>query len=269
MILDNQTNFLYIADTLANKYPIFYEQFKSILSKAAINYAFLQNTKDASKRFIRFVYNPIYLQRPKYLKTISDVDSICEKLGIETIKSNILIDGGNIIKAKDKVIMTERIFKENPAKKRKELIKELEEILEIDKIIIIPTEPYDVTGHADGMVRFLNDDTLLINDYSLHESQNFINAFHRALKGTGLNCITIPCPYKYNPKNKGQVRGYYINYLQMGKTVIVPTFEKKEDDIVVRQFEQLFEGHQVGIVNCNDIADEGGVLNCISWNIQV
>lgn len=121
-------------------------------------------------KFVRFVYNPAYLQTKKYLKTISDVDRICEQIGIETIKSNILLDGGNVTRT-----------------------------------------------------------------------------FHNA--------------------NNDQANGDYINYLQMENTVIVPTFDIKEDDEVVKQFEHLFTGQTIATIDANDIANDGGNLNCISWNI--
>lgn len=87
-------------------------------------------------------------------------------------------------------------------------------------------------------------------------------AFHNA----GLNYIEVP----YNPyKNKSdlQANGIYINYLHMKQAVVIPTFGIAEDEKAVRQFEELFSGHTITTIDSNDIANEGGVLNCISWNI--
>ena len=46
------------------------------------------------------------------------------------------------------------------------MIDSLTELFEVDKIIFIPTDEDDIFGHADGMVRFIDDDTVLINNYS-------------------------------------------------------------------------------------------------------
>jgi len=132
LIPDNKTNFLYLADTLPKKYSNFFQQFEKVLNKCNINFELLPKTKDVwavdympiqveVDKFVRFVYNPSYLQSKKYLKTISDVDSICKELEIETIKSNIILDGGNVTRTIDKVIMTNRIFIENPGYNRKQL----------------------------------------------------------------------------------------------------------------------------------------------------
>ena len=225
MIPDSKTNFLYLADT----------------------------------------YKPKYLKSKADLETISDVDTICEQIGIKTIKSNIVIDGGNVTRTTDKVIMTDRIFEENPTIERKQLIKELQEYFGVDKLFLLPEQPKDITGHSDGMVRFLDKQTLIINDYK-EEKEEFKRAFEIAIHNTGLDYIKIP--YNLNGNNYDiQANGIYINYLQMENTVIIPTFGIKEDDEVVKKFEQFFTGQTIATVDSKEIANDGGILNCITWNI--
>jgi agmatine deiminase len=278
MIPDSKTNFLYLADTLPKKYPTFYSEFEKVLHHCNISYKLLPGTKDVwavdympiqidLNKFVRFVYNPTYLQTKKYLKTISDVDSICEQIGIKTIKSNILLDGGNVTRTSDKVIMTDRIFAENPTYDRKQLIKELHDYFEVDKLFLVPEQPKDFTGHSDGMVRFIDEQTVIINDFK-EENEAFRRAFEIAIHNTGLNYSKIPYNLSHNANND-QANGDYINYLQMENTVIIPTFGIKEDDEVVKQFEQLFAGQTIAPIDANEIAKDGGILNCISWNILI
>lgn len=277
MIPDNQTNFLYLADTLPKKYSNFFRQFEKVLNDCNISFQLLPNTKDVwavdympiqidKDNFVQFVYNPDYLRDTiKWSKTISDVDTICKQINLSPKKSNILLDGGNVIRTTDKVIMCDKIFTENPNIKEKDLIRELQELFQIDKLIFIPTNPIDFTGHADGMVRFYNSDTVLINDYS-KEDINFQLRFRLALHNAGLNYIEIP----YNPyanKKDEHANGEYINFLQMQQAIIIPTFGIKEDEAVIKQFEQLFAGQKIATVDGNDIAFDGGILNCITWNI--
>lgn len=276
MIPDNQTNFLYLADSLPKKYPNFFSRFEKVLTDCNIEFAMLPNTNDVwavdympiqidLNKFVRFVYNPIYLQPKKYLKSISDVDAICELMGIETIKSNIVIDGGNVTKTTDKVIMTDRIFKDNPTFERKELITALENHFQIDKLFFVPEQPKDFTGHSDGMLRFIDEKTVMINDYK-KEDEAFSRAFEIAIHNIGLEYIKIPYnPYQNTSYN--QANGDYINYLQMENTIIIPTFGIEEDEQVVKQFEQIFEGQNIKAIESNEIANEGGILNCITWNI--
>lgn len=276
MISDKQTNFLYLADTLSKKYPNFYECFEQVLNKCKIKFDILPQTKDVwavdympiqieMKKFVQFVYNPPYLQSKKDLETISDVDIICELIGIDTIKTNILLEGGNVTRTVNKVIMTERVFADNPTYGRKQLMKDLHNLLQVDKLYFVPEQPNDFTGHSDGMVRFVDEQTLIINDYKL-EKKEFRRAFELAIRKTGLDFIKIPYN-PYNNDNFDQANGDFINYLQMEKTVIVPTFGINEDDEVVKQFEKIFAGETILTLPSYEIANDGGVLNCITWNI--
>lgn len=277
MITDSQTNFLYLADTLPTKYPDFYKRFENVLKNYNIPFDFLPKTKDVwavdympiqtdFNKFVLFVYNPSYLQTKKYLKTISDVDEICKAIGIETFKTDINIDGGNVTRWTNKVIMTDRVFKDNPTYERKQLIKELYELLQVDKIYFVPEQPGDFTGHSDGMVRFVDEHTVIINDYK-QEKEEFYRAFEIAIHNTGLDYITIPYNV-YDNKSNDHANGDYINYLQMGNTVIIPTFDIKEDDIAVRQLETIFAAQNIQTIESNEIAYDGGLLNCITWNIK-
>ncbi|MBC7124023.1 MAG: agmatine deiminase family protein [Bacteroidales bacterium] len=276
MIPDSQTNTLYLADCLPKKHPKFFKDFEAVLKKCGITFQLLPYTKDiwavdympvqvTVDKFVQFVYNPDYLQSRKWLKTIPDVESICNSIRLNRIKSNIVLDGGNVIKTTDKVIMCDKIFLENSNYSRRQLSDKLKELFEIDKLFFVPQQPKDFTGHADGMVRFLDNNTVIINDYS-KEKPEFQRAFKIALDNAGLDYIEIP----YNPygnKTNGQANGIYINFLQMQNTVIVPTFGIREDDIAVRQFEQLFRGQQIATIDSNEVANNGGILNCITWNI--
>jgi agmatine deiminase len=165
--------------------------------------------------------------------------------------------------------MTDKVFYENPTyeRNRKVLIKKLEDLFQVDKVYFVPQQPHDFTGHTDGMVRFLDDNTVIINDYA-KEDKAFKRAFLIALDNAGLDYIEIPYN-PYNNKKDSQANGIYINYLQMEGVVILPVFGQKEDELAVKQFETLFKGYRIETVDSNEIAKKGGILNCITWNIKV
>jgi len=277
MIPGNSTNFLYLANTLPKKYPKFYKEFEKILKECNIDFGLLPNTKDVwavdympiqvgDDHFVQFVYNPDYLQTKKYLKTISDVDGICKEIGITPVKSNIALDGGNVIRSANKVIMTEKIFKENPEIEDAQLIKELRNLFEVDKLFFVPQDPGDYTGHADGMVRFVNKNTVLVNDYHPDYKPKFQQSLRMALHNAGFESIKIP--YAPDLSSRDSAKGCYMNYLQMKDVVVIPTFGIEEDDAAIKQLEQIFQGHAIKTIDGNDLAANGGVLNCISWNIR-
>lgn len=277
MIPDSETNFLYLADKLQKqKYSSFLERFKKVLTENNIPYKFLPNTKDiwavdympvqiSTDKFVQFDYKPDYLQNKTQLKTVSDVDSVCKSIPLTPLKSKLVVDGGNVIRTTEKVIMCDKVFKENAGFSEKELIKQLKDTFEIDNLFFVPWDKSDFTGHADGMVRFVDSDTVLINDLS-QEKPEFQRAFRMALHNAGLDWIEIPYnPYDNKPSSSAQ--GIYLNYLQMKQGVIVPIFKRKEDDKAVKILEEVFKGQTIATVDSNEIAKEGGILNCITWNI--
>ena len=69
MIPDNQTNFLYLADTLPMNYPNFYRKFEIVLNDCRIDFELLPKTKDVwagdympvqveLNKFVGIVYRP-------------------------------------------------------------------------------------------------------------------------------------------------------------------------------------------------------------------
>ena len=277
MIADSQTNFVFLADTLLSKYPKFSAEFEALLRTVNVKYGFLPQTKDIwavdympiqikKNEFISFKYYPDYLtDTVKWRKTISDTDLICKSIGLKVRSSNIIVDGGNVIRNENKVIMCDKVFLENPNLKFNELNKALENLFQVNKVVFIPTHPLDRIGHADGLVRFYNNDTVLINDFS-KEDERYEIALTSALKNAGLDYIKIP----YNPyKNKNNIdaTGIYINYLETENTLFLPVFDMDEDEITVKNFEEFYPNHKILTINSRDLAKNGGILNCITWNI--
>jgi len=86
------------------------------------------------------------------------------------------------------------------------------------------------------------------------------------LSNAGLGYIELPSNTGANT-NYTPANGEYLNYLQMENVIILPTFGIPEDELVVKKFEGLFPGSSIATVSSNDIAKDGGILNCITWNI--
>jgi len=274
MIQDGQTNKLFLADCLPVKHPKFFKKFETVLKKCDIPFKPLPGTKDiwavdympvqiSTGYFVQFIYNPDYLN--EYRDKISNVDTICKAINVKTEKSKLIVDGGNVVRSTDKVIMCDKVFHENRYIPEKDLIKQLKELFQVDKLFFVPWDTDDFTGHADGMVRFIDSDTVLINDYS-KEKPEFQKSFRMSLHNAGLNWKELPYNPPYDPTYTS-AKGLYLNYLQMKQAVIMPTFKTKIDDKAYKVLEEVFRGQPIETVESNEIAREGGVLNCITWNI--
>ena len=59
----------------------------------------------------------------------------------------------------------------------------------------------------------------------------------------------------------------YINFLQVGKHIIMPIFNIEEDSIAYNYIADAFPDCTIHQIEMAEIAEEGGALHCISWNI--
>jgi agmatine deiminase len=283
MITDKETNFVYFSSLIKEneKYFPFWKRLEPILIENKINYGFIENTKDIWCRdympiqknindFVQFEYFPDYYLEPKHIAklTIPSEVRIIDKISKK--QSNIIVDGGNIIKSKDIAILTDKVLSENSNLDPKTVISTLEKELNVEKVFIIPKAPYEMTGHADGMIRFLNENDLLVADYS-NESASWRQKMNKALKNTSLNIISYPAEVVNEKNENGDyvAKGVYINFAQIGNIILLPQFGLKTDDIALKRTIKLFSDCKVIPINSNEIAVDGGVLNCITWNIRI
>lgn len=279
MITDARTNFVYIADTLAVKYPVFAKALTEALCGHGIPHGVLPGTKDvwavdympvqvSENRFVRFSYEPDYLiSTKKWSKTISDVDAICEKTGIKTIKSEIILDGGNLSRWDDKVLMTSKVFAENRQIPEIELIQRLRDLLEVNEVFFVPVEKGDWLGHIDAMARFAGPGTVIINDYS-REPQSARTDLLCALHNAGLNWITFPFD-PYHNEDDNDATGVYLNYLELEKFIILPVFGIDTDQAAIQRAKEIFPGKTIIPVKSNQPAKDNGLINCLTWNIKI
>jgi len=182
---------------------------------------------------------------------------------------DLVVDGGNIVRLGWKAIMTERVYQENPGFRKPAVHAILMDLLNVDKLIMIPVEPGDPYGHADGCVRFVDENTVLINE-PLAETSRFCRELRKILEKNSLRWHEMPYFWDYDPKNKDSAVGNYLNYLEVANLIVVLRYrgynaKNKKAILVLRQ---VF-GSSIDIVSveATPIAKQGGVLNCVSWNI--
>ena len=276
------TQIVYLSALLATKYPSTCKRLTDLLDKYKINYKFLEGTKDiwcrdympvqnAEGELIQFKYDPSYLKGvPEYEESRSDVRYVDEVNGFKPIFSDINLDGGNVVMYGKKAIITDRVFDENKNMNRDDIRKQLAELLKAE-IIIIPAlaKSYDFTGHADGMIRFVNENTVIGNELSA-DSQTFQKNMERAMRLANLTYIEFPY-FNYEIKgNHDHAIGVYLNYLEVGDLIIMPVFDVpgNRDAEALAKLKELFPNKTIETIDYNDVALTGGILNCTTWVIK-
>lgn len=280
---ENQANeVVFLSALLKERYPDTCGRLTALLEEYGIPCRFLQGTRDiwcrdympvqtASGKLVQFRYEPSYLKgKPEWEASRTDPAEVCRANGITPDKcSDINLDGGNVLLCGDRAVISDRIFMENPDRDKQQLLAELADLLEAE-IIVIPAQKGDMTGHADGMVRFINRDTLLGNDRAT-EYKYWAQGIDAVLQRYRMHYEDVPFFYDYKgPKHPHHAIGIYVNYLQVGNLLVLPVFDVpgNKDAEALARIRALFPARTVVSFNCNDIALEGGLLNCITWTLR-
>ena len=287
MINNADTNFVYLSDKLEKAFPKVHYLLTDALQNAGVEYDYLKGSKDVwcrdfmpiqldEKRFVQFNYDPSYLKNKKWRVYHTDPDPIVKQLGLDVRHVDLNLDGGNVVSYDNTAVITERVYEENPGRSPNEVDAMLIDSLELDRLCIIPCmSTYDdMTGHADGYVRLINDQLGFIQrlPHACSEIQRrIIIATSELLMGFGY----VPNPGAHHEEGLDDpagdfmdATGCYVNYLEVGKHVFIPVFNREEDDKTLKFMSGLFRDSQAVGIECNDIAKLGGLLNCISWNIK-
>ena len=272
---DRDTDMVFIADGPAEALGLsgFYDRFKAKLESHGIEYRSLPEVKDIWCRdfmpiqldthtFVGYRYAPDYLaDEPDY---VTDWRTICPRLDIEVVDSDIVLDGGNVVVCDDKVVLTDKVLGENRHRYSPSgLMVALSELFQGREPVIIPWhatggDPY---GHSDGLVRYLGSGRVLLSTLFNKDraeirkvlSQHFAEVIDLEfdIRGRGFEKYAWP----------------YVNYLQVGDLVLVPSFGLPCEAGVMRQLAKLCDGCVIDHLPARPIADMGGALHCITWNI--
>lgn len=283
MIADWQTNKIYLSGKLKEKFPKTYKMLIEQLNAFGYIPRILQNTFDiwtrdympvqiAKNKFIEYRYDPDYLQGnseeidTRELKTYPDI--VCETIGLKAIKTDIIIDGGNIVKSDNAVILTDKVVWENARHySEKQLVKKLHDIFEVEKVILIPWDEECDYGHADGMLRFINNDKIMISGFYETVDNELKQLILDSLEKAKINWDWLRVSEREIEDNIA-----YINFIQTKDLILVPSLNRPEDDEAIKQiaknFPEYSSKNRIDKVDMREIVRFDGALNCITWTIK-
>ena len=257
---DTMTNFVYISDKLKEFYPRTYSRLTKLFNEMDIKWGEIEGTKDiwirdympiqiSDDRFIVYNYNPDYL-KDSGKDYLTDSHAIAGGILNHCNKEqyDITLDGGNIVTCAGHMVLTDKVF-----------------VIFLPWHCDNPQEPNaDVYGHADGLVHWAGDNRVLMSNHRDLFPEEAEEIKYR-LEAVGFEVIEmlfdVPNPNK-------DFNWAYVNYLQVGNKIIVPTFGIPEDKQALKYIREANPDCIVRGFRMRDIAKEGGALHCITWNIK-
>ena len=280
---DAWTNYVFISDKLKEFYPSTYLRLTNLFNEMKIEWGEVKNTKDIwirdympiqidYKRFLVYNYDPDYL-KDTGKKLLTDSHTIFKGVIDHFHWKNIEItlDGGNVVACNNYRILTDKVFRENGKEPYDPNFCHLLQDALCSKIIFLPWKcdnskeaNADVYGHADGIVKWTENDKILMSNLREFHPEN-ADKIRRRLEKAGFHVTEM----LFNVPNLNKEFNWaYINYLQVGNKIIVPTFGIPEDLEALKYIREANPFCTVKGFRMRDIARNGGALHCITWNIK-
>lgn len=268
------------------------------------DYMPIQLTKDV---FLSYTYKPDYLSDYPECTTNWQLHKVHtqrqivrdEHFNFDFVQMPIILDGGNVVKAivdnKPCMIMCDKVLQENNVSDDEffdwweSWWKDNFSGTEME-LVLLPWEGPDENpiGHADGIVRFIEEGRVLMTNYADFDRQN--RDYHgtllkNKLEQAGFEVESLSYLEQLNYEEDKMFRllfkhsWSYINYLQVGNRILVPSLGYEPLDMeAIRQIDRAFNAKkhiadiQLIDVDMTAIVEDmgheqnsGGALNCLTW----
>ncbi len=235
--------------------------------------------------------------------------SLLNLLPLERVSVPVYNEGGNFMTNRNgHCMMTTRVTDANEeAYFAEDMVLDAEQIKDYYKnfagcktVEIFPRIPYEGTGHIDMWAKFLNDDTIIVNELrpeilaltnytvdalaKVKNLQRYLDLRARDIANLGFKVIRTPMPAPIFNDNFGDVFRSYTNSLTMNGKVWIPRYTSpafsqhavqgkypdaalidRYETEIVRVYSDL--GYEVHWVASDDIIPYGGAIHCITMQV--
>lgn len=195
---------------------------------------------------------------------------LIEEAGLSHDNSDLLNDGGNIVDDYAGNVVISRKFLRDNGLSEEQARQRLTSTTAIRNVAFIEADEQGGLEHADGVVSFVDTNTLIINTYP--DDPAYARALRRDLERglPGVKIHEVVTPYDgstIHDERFGPACGLYTNALVTPERIYLPQFGIKEDAIALRQV-QAATSREVVPVPSGGICHMGGGVRCMSWQLR-
>ncbi len=216
---------------------------------------------------VSFQYTWASMTQQESIEVQNSFNLFADYYNIQRSSSSLLLDGGNLVdNYNGKVITTTRFMTDNGLTKDA-AIQQLKTLLNATDVAIIePDEP--VLAHADGMVMWADENTLLVNDYS--DDPQFrttvLNELQSSFPGTSI--VEVPVVFANNGwPGFESACGVNVNSLVTFNNIYVPVFDMPHSITATDIISQNTTKNVIAI-NADNICPMGGSVRCLAWQLS-
>ena len=199
-----------------------------------------------------------------------ELAAFAQKTKLSFKQTDLFNDGGNFVEdGAGHAVLSRKFLRDNHLSENAARQK-LRKLIGVKQIAFIEADEQGGLEHADGIVSFVEPNTLIINSYPSDP------AYARQLKRDlqrGLPFVKIHeivTPYegsKIHDARFGSACGLYTNALVTPKHIYFPQFGIAEDALALKQIRAATR-KKVIPVNSSGICSMGGGVRCMSWQLR-
>lgn len=200
----------------------------------------------------------------------SDFKLYSQKAGLKFIQTQLLNDGGNWVEdGFGNVVISTKFLSDNRLSE-KVAREKLIALTNAKHIAFIDSDEQGGLEHADGVVSFVDQNTLVMNTYP--EDPDYTKKLKADLiRGIpNIKIHEIITPYdgsQIYDKKFGSACGLYTNMLVTPEHIYFPQFGIKEDSVALQQIRAITK-RKVIPVQSNHVCHMGGGVRCMSWQLR-
>lgn len=288
-------NKVYVADCLKRDYNNVYEQiYKAVDGNLGVipgcNDYWVRDFMPVSLgngKLLRFRYHPDYLEGDRQYETdqraalygfgIPEDSLVPLEVSKKDEKIMLILDGGNVVRCGDKIVLTKKVFRDNYKYndlERKETEQALKSVFGEGNLIFLPWDYiYEDYGHSDGMIAYNEvKNTVILSDSYWNEDSDGENPFYNHCEGIlGKAGLAVT---KFSIIGHTKNDWAYLNILKYKDKVLVPQLGKdgapyNGDEEAIEFYQNEFEGKTIEpIYMPRKLLNYGGALHCCTWSAQ-
>ncbi|ENX63020.1 hypothetical protein F885_01019 [Acinetobacter higginsii] len=218
---------------------------------------------------VQFTYTWASMTKKQSKDVQKSFSQFADRYKIQRAKTDLMIDGGNLVDDYAGRVITTTRFMEDNELSYNEAKQELKATLGATEVAILEPDE-EVLAHSDGMVSWVDKNTLLVNDYS--KTPSFRTTVMKELKASfpTAKIVEVPVEYKTNPKGQWEgfesACGVNLNATVTHHNIYVPTFNMPHDQKALTIIKQN-TSKKVIPVNAESVCPMGGSVRCLTWQV--
>lgn len=187
--------------------------------------------------------------------------------GLEFRRAPWILDGGNVVdNSRDRAIVTDRFLADNGLDKDHGAAV-LREALAVERVAILPADPEDRLGHADGMAAFVASNAVALTRYG----GKFQQALERELRAAFPNVRIVELETRFDDDAfdplYGSAKGIYANATVTDRFIYLPVYGLDTDDAALARIRAAAD-REVVPIDASAVAQMGGSVRCLGAQMK-